>query len=106
MMRRIQQAKRLHVSPAGAPLRQDMPSDAGASPLTPRGHRLHFHPVHFNTQAWGVMEAHNGNPKKARELFQQGAEKCEPHAPLFNAWAHFEARPAVARHPRPLSSLH
>jgi hypothetical protein len=42
-------------------------------------------------QAWGVMEAHNGNPKKARELFQQGSERCEPHAPLLNAWAHFEA---------------
>ena len=38
------------------------------------------------------MEAHSGNPKKARELFRQGADKCEPHAPLFNAWAHFEAR--------------
>ena len=44
-----------------------------------------------DNQAWGVMEAHNGNPKKARELFQQGSRRCEPHAPLLNAWAHFEA---------------
>ena len=37
------------------------------------------------------MEARDGNPKKARELFQQGSERCKPHAPLLNAWAHFEA---------------
>ncbi len=52
------------------------------------------------------MEAHNGNPRKARELFQQGADKCEPHAPLFNAWAHFEARPFSARRPYELLWMH
>ena len=45
-----------------------------------------------------MLEAHNGNVKKARELFQQGADKCQPHAPLLNAWAHFEARAFSARH--------
>lgn len=41
-------------------------------------------------QGIAFMESKQGNYKAAQQLFQQGIDRCAPHAPLFNAWASME----------------
>lgn len=42
-------------------------------------------------QGLAVLESKHGNYRAAQQVFQQGADKCPSHAPLFNAWAGVEA---------------
>lgn len=41
-------------------------------------------------QGLALLESNQGNYGAAQQVFQQGADKCPPHAPLFNAWAAVE----------------
>ena len=41
-------------------------------------------------QGLALLESSQGNYGAAQQVFQQGADKCPPHAPLFNAWAAVE----------------
>lgn len=41
-------------------------------------------------QGLALLESSQGNYGAAQQVFQQGADNCPPHAPLFNAWAAVE----------------
>ena len=45
---------------------------------------------HVVLQGLALLESSQGNYAAARQVFQQGADNCPPHAPLFNAWAAVE----------------
>ena len=79
-----------------------------------QSHRYSFHELPWATplvQGIAYLESNQGNYRAAQQLFQQGTDKCPPHAPLFNAWASMEVSPCIkialnvlcARHSKPHS---
>lgn len=50
-------------------------------------------------QGLALLESSQGNYGAAQQVFQQGADKCPPHPPLFNAWAAVEVLFLTPRQP-------
>ena len=44
----------------------------------------------MHTQALALLQWRAGRLEEARTIFQEAVDNCEPHAPLWAAWAFVE----------------